>query len=96
VPADTDDVERYLDRSGRLRQFPARRRGREAVLSWVAGHFELGARYNEAEVNHILGSLHSFDDPAMLRRALCDHCFLDREIDGSAYWRTASLEHGDS
>ncbi|HET9200011.1 MAG TPA: DUF2087 domain-containing protein [Dehalococcoidia bacterium] len=80
-------LERYLDRSGRLRQFPAKRRGRETVLCWLAANFEVGARYSEAEVNEILGRPHSYDDPAMLRRALCDHGYLGREADGSAYWR---------
>jgi hypothetical protein len=80
-------VARYLDRSGRLRQFPTKRAAKNAVLTWLTSMFEQGRRCRESEVNEILGRAHSFCDAALLRRALCDASQLVREADGSAYWR---------
>ena len=77
----------FYDDDGRLRQWPARRRLQLVALAWLAKHFEPKREYAEPEVNELLEDLHSFADAAMLRRALFDHRFLDRERDGSRYRR---------
>ncbi|MEX2238261.1 MAG: DUF2087 domain-containing protein [Dehalococcoidia bacterium] len=87
IPAPSPEVQRFLDREGRLRQWPAKKRAREAVLAWLMELFEPGRRYSEREVGDVLLGAHSFGDPAFLRRELCDHGHLARETDGSAYWR---------
>lgn len=81
----------YCDRDGRLRQWPSlkRKAARGAVLSWMADHFEIGRDYSEAEVNAILNSLHTFGDPALLRREMFDSGLICRTPDVRRYWREA-------
>lgn len=47
--------------------------------------FELGSRYSEGQINEVLMEI--FDDHVFARRLLIEWGFLDRERDGSAYWR---------
>ena len=51
----------------------------------LAGRFEAGREYSEAEVNFLLIEAHTFGDWALLRRSLVDWRYLDRESDGSRY-----------
>ena len=44
--------------------------------------------YTEKEVNAILNRCHTFEDWALLRRELFERGYLNRERDGSTYWRT--------
>jgi hypothetical protein len=53
------------------------------VLERIAIEFEPARRYDEKEVNGILGRF--FTDHAALRRALVDERLLDR--DHGEYWR---------
>jgi hypothetical protein len=69
---------------GRLVAIPAQRGKRLVVLDHLAGRFEPGVRYPEAEVNRALAAYH--EDFATLRRCLVDEGFLDREQ--GVYWRT--------
>jgi hypothetical protein len=86
-------LRRFLQR-GRLLSVPAARGKRLVVLNYLAGLFEPGRRYPEAEVNQLLGRYHP--DYALLRRYLVDDGFLDRADEpapsGSrsvkVYWRT--------
>lgn len=71
-------------RNGRLTEIPIKRSKRLIVLERVALEFEPGRRYDEKEVNVIVGVF--FNDHAALRRSLVDEGFLDR--DHGAYWRT--------
>jgi hypothetical protein len=71
-------------RDGRIVTIPARRAKRLVLLDHVAGLFEVGVRYQEAEVNRRLRALH--EDYAALRRYLVDEEFLSR--DHGEYWRT--------
>ena len=54
------------------------------VLDHLAGLFEAGVRYREAEVNQALRAFHP--DVAALRRYLVDEGFMQREQ--GVYWRT--------
>jgi hypothetical protein len=88
------DVLRRFVHNGRLLAMPAAHGKRLVVLNHLAGLFEPGRRYPEAEVNELLGRYHP--DYAMLRRYLVDDGFLDRADEpapsGShsvkVYWRT--------
>ena len=80
-------LRRFLDNEGRLKAWPSKLAYRTLALEWLATHFEPARRYHEREVNELLNGLHAFGDWALLRRALYDHGYLDRERDGSAYWR---------
>jgi hypothetical protein len=84
--AATDDEEHVLKtffRNGRLTEIPMKRSKRRIVLERVALEFEPGRRYDEKEVNVIVGGF--FTDHASLRRYLVDEGFLDR--DHGEYWR---------
>jgi hypothetical protein len=92
---------RFL-RGGRLLAIPAARAKRLLVLDHLAGLFEPGKRYPEADVNQALRAYHP--DWAALRRYLVDEGFLAREdVEGPdgrsvmVYWRTGgSVEVDES
>jgi len=80
----------YLDEDGTIVQLPTNRRKLDVVLRYLAEHFEFGRVYTEKEVNEIIGALN--EDISGLRRDLISVGHLDRERDGSAYWRVELLE----
>lgn len=80
------ELKPFLDDYGKLMQYPAKRRKQFKALEYLASKFEHQRRYAEREVTDILNTWHTFGDPCMLRRDLCDARFLNREPDGSAYW----------
>jgi hypothetical protein len=80
---EVDKVLRPFLREGRLTSIPASRTKRLVLLDHLAGLFEPGLTYTEAEVNKILARFHP--DVAALRRYLVDEEFLHRR-DGF-YWR---------
>jgi hypothetical protein len=84
------DVERFLDRDGRLTVWPSRQDARQTVLEYLAAKFNVERDYSEREVNDLLDHWHRFGDHPLLRRALCDAGLLARLDDGSRYWRTAT------
>jgi hypothetical protein len=78
-----ESVLRAFFRDGRLTEIPTKASKRRIVLERVALAFEPGVRYDEREVNAIVGGFHV--DHASLRRYLVDEGFLARE--GGVYWR---------
>jgi hypothetical protein len=80
---DEEAVLRAFFRGGRLREVPAKESKRRFVLERIALEFDPGVRYDEIEVNAMLGRY--FNDHAALRRYLVDGGFLDR--DHGEYWR---------
>ena len=90
VDVDADAYDRkviadYTRKDGSLKTIPAQRKKLDAVLRYVVKAFEVGKRYNEKKVNEILGGYH--EDTASLRRELVGAGLMQRESDGSAYWR---------
>lgn len=75
----------FLDAEGRLTAFPAKRKMKVYALIYLAEVFEANQIYTEQEVNDLLRTRHTFNDPATLRRELYDYRFLDRSRDGKAY-----------
>lgn len=83
-------VERTLkqfDARGRMLQWPSRQPVAELCLWALWASFPAGEELKEREVNDLLAWLHSFEDPALLRRALFDHGLIDRNRDGTGYLR---------
>lgn len=76
-------VLRSFFRDGRLTEIPTKASKRRIVLERIALAFEPGVRYDEREVNVIVGGF--FTDHAALRRFLVDEGFLEREA--GVYWR---------
>lgn len=81
------ELKNFLDGSGKLVQFPARRKMKLEALAYLAEKFEQGREYTEKEVNELLLAWHTFHDPATLRRELYDGRFLGRAGDGTVYWK---------
>ena len=81
---DEEAVLRTFFRGGRLTEIPAKESKRRVVLERIALEFEPGVRYDEREVNVVVGRFHN--DYAALRRSLVDEGFLER--DHGSYWRT--------
>jgi hypothetical protein len=75
----------FCRRDGRLKTIPVQRKKLEAVLRHVVKAFEVDKRYSEKKVNEILRGFH--EDTASLRRELVGAGLMQRESDGSAYWR---------
>ena len=76
-------VLRTFFRGGRLTEIPTKASKRHIVLERIAVEFEPGVRYEEKEVNIIVGRF--FNDYASLRRYLVDEGLLER--DQGIYWR---------
>lgn len=73
----------FTRRDGRLKEIPAQRKKREAVLRRILSEFQPGKRYSEKQVNTIIRQFH--EDTATLRRELVGYGWLKRE--GGVYWR---------
>nr|WP_246005793.1 DUF2087 domain-containing protein [Brevibacillus gelatini] len=92
VESDSPEYEAILQKyfpqgkSHALDRIPRKHKHRLVVCREVAKRFALDRIYTEREVNSILEAVYS--DYVTLRRYLIDYGFLDREADGSAYWRT--------
>jgi len=82
-PQEAAVLRRFLV-GGRLVAIPSGQAKRRIVLDHLAGLFEPGRYYPEAEVNEILGAYNA--DYATLRRYLIDEGFLERA--DQVYWRT--------
>ena len=80
---DEESVLRTFFRDGRLTEVPVKRSKRLIVLERIAIEFEPGRRYDEKEVNVVVGRF--FNDYAAIRRYLVDEGLLDR--DHGVYWR---------
>jgi biotin operon repressor len=81
---DEEQVLRTFFRNGRLTEMPIKRGKRRIVLERIALEFEPGERYDEKQVNVIVGGF--FNDHAAVRRYLVEEGFLAREK--GVYWRT--------
>ena len=75
----------YLREDGYIEQIPTNRRKLNVILQYLVEHFEFGEIYTEKQVNTIIGALNY--DISGLRRDLISVGYMDRERDGSAYWR---------
>ena len=76
-------------RNGRLVAMPAKRKNLRTALGVIIEDFEPGRSYTEDEVNLIV--LHYLDDHCVLRRALVNERFLERDAAGHRYRRAEPL-----
>lgn len=81
------ELRHFVDDEGRLKQWPVKHKLQMLALPALACAIPLGRKLAEREINELLNARHTFGDPALLRRLLVDHGYLDRRPDGSAYWR---------
>jgi len=78
-------VSSYLQPDGSLKMIPTQSKKIKIVLEYIIKSFEFDTNYSEKDVNEILKKYNP--DTAILRRYLVDYQYLDRERDGSRYWR---------
>ena len=81
----THILRNFLDATGRLTAFPAKRKMKLYALLYLAQKIPADTDFTEREINDILLDWHTFADPATLRRELYDYRFLDRSRDGKVY-----------
>ena len=75
----------FLNADGSLKQIPPQGNKLMIVLNFIVDAFAYDTNYTEKEVNSILRRFHV--DTAALRRYLVDNGLMDRESDGTRYWR---------
>jgi hypothetical protein len=75
----------YLNPDGSIKQIPHQPVKLKTVLEYLVSAFTPGVVYSEKEVNTIIRRFNV--DTAGLRRDLIDAGMLQRESDGSKYWR---------
>jgi hypothetical protein len=77
----------HLHADGTIKQVPSQPAKLKVILNYLISKFEMNKDYTEKEVNMILRGFH--EDTAGLRRELVDAGMLNREGDGSRYWRVS-------
>jgi len=86
-PAADKQTLRAYTQAGKITSLPAKRSRLIVLLRWLAGLFEPGRMYSEAEVNTVIKSVYETDFVS-LRRDLIDMGYLRRERGGGKYWAT--------
>lgn len=81
----THILRNFLDGSGKLTAFPAKRKMKLYALLYLSQKIPADTDFTEREINDILLDWHTFADSATLRRELYDYRFLDRRRDGKVY-----------
>ncbi len=74
-----------LEPDGTIKRLPSQPGQLKVILNYLVQTFTPGVDYTEKEVNTIIRRFHV--DVSGLRRDLVDAGLLDRERDGSRYWR---------
>ncbi len=82
----------YFNEEGLLTALPSKRPVKQIILARFADYFDYDRTYTEKEVNEILLSHMAFTDMELIRRELYEARFLNRTINGSAYWREKPKE----
>lgn len=79
------EIRGYLRPEGLLTQLPTKQKKKLIALCYLADRIPAEQTYSEREFNALLGTLHTFGDPATLRRELFDCYLIDRDPDGRNY-----------
>lgn len=90
----TNRLDKYLDEQGRVTHLPGKRSISDVavICEYLATKIETDRDYTEREINAILKEWHTFGDWATLRRELFERGHINREIDGTRYWRTPNIK----
>ncbi len=79
------ELKGYLNADGLLTQLPNKRRKKLLALCWLADRLPAGQTFTEREFNALLNTLHTFGDPATIRREMYDYYLINRDSGGSNY-----------
>ena len=93
IPSDVWDekskkvLKTHLYADGSIKQIPSQPGKLKVILNYLIDNFQANTDYTEKEVNIILSRFN--EDTAGLRRELVDAGMLNREGDGSRYWKVS-------
>ena len=79
------EIKGFLDAEGKLTQMPGKKRKKLIALYYLSEQIPKEGCYTEREFNVLLNTLHTFGDPATLRREMYDHYLSEREKDCTGY-----------
>lgn len=85
-------LKNFLNADGSLKQIPPQGNKLLIILNFIVDAFAYDTNYTEKEVNTILRRFHV--DTAALRRYLVDNGLMDRESNGTRYWRRPESGEG--
>ena len=80
-------MDNLVNEYNKIIRWPKKPTDKSAIIKWLSQQFESNKKYSEKEVNKIIERHHCFDDIALLRRELISMKYLNREDDGSKYWK---------
>ena len=79
------ELHAFLDDEMRLTAMPAKRKKQLLGLYWIADRLPKDGEWTERALNLTLNALHTFGDPALIRRELVDLGVLARDPYGKRY-----------
>lgn len=77
-------IKSYFDETGSLKEYPAKAKRKIIVLEKINENFKKGRTYSEYEINLVLKRI--YIDHVLLRRALIEYGFMERDQTGTKYW----------
>jgi hypothetical protein len=78
-------LNRFLNDEGKVTVWPSKPSNKTLLLKYLVAKFDKNKTYSEKEVNEILRAWHTFEDWAVLRRALIDKGYMTRDLNGYKY-----------
>lgn len=81
----TKDISGFINAEGKLTSLPSKKKKKLLALTWLAEQIPADREYSEKEFSDLLRTLHTFGDPATLRRELYDYFLIDRDLNGQRY-----------
>ena len=85
------ELKAFLDERGHLTALPSKYKKQLCAVWYLASQLEAGRTYSQDELGDDLDRLHTFHDPATLRRSLVDRGLVERTRDGAEYRRIDEL-----
>ena len=82
---DTKEISGFISAENKLTGLPAKKKKKILVLVWLAEQIPADQEYTEKEFSDLLRTMHTFGDPATLRRELYDYFQLDRDLNEQRY-----------
>ncbi len=80
-------VKGFFDEEGRMKSWPGKFGKQQIAMGLLAEQIESGKEFDEKEINEVLNTLHTYNDPASLRRSMIEQKLMDRTPDGRKYWK---------
>lgn len=82
----------FIDLDGKINALPKKPLPRRMILRYIADRLPSYGHLTESAVNDTLSQWHTFGDPALLRRELCEAGILMRDRGGLSYYKPTVTE----